>query len=278
VQAVKRIAQAFFPIVFMVLFAAMPLAFGATATWAKRAAVFPSKCDDLAKCKPMRIPSPDGKSSVEVHYRKVHYRNAYKVEEKDDYFSQAYLRVKSPLNRTREAALPDGFQDIELLWSPDSKAFFINGGNGGGYWGFWVYVYLIDDPKLKPLDVTNNAQRDMVRSFPPCRAAYLDLKSCKATEANPEYNMSGIDWVPDSSAIVVMAEVPCSGTQGGIMCQVMGYELEVPSGRILKRMSARKFAANWQKSMGWKFQIPEPPEYCTKSSDRTLPACAGHDW
>ncbi|MGB9236099.1 MAG: hypothetical protein WCC04_16950 [Terriglobales bacterium] len=201
-------------------------------------------------------------------------------------FNLAYLRITTPDHLTRETDLPYGFQDIDLLWSPDSKAFFVNGGSGGGHWGFWIYVYLLSDPKLELIDITKEAQIDMVKSFPPCRAAYLDKDTCKAMEStleieadNPEgYNMTGIDWVRGSSAVVVMAEVPCTGGYGGIMCQVMGYELEVPTGRILKRMTAREFASCWQKSMAWKFEMPDPPEYCDKPSDRKRPGCIKHDW
>jgi len=196
-------------------------------------------------------------------------------------FNLAYLKVTTPDGRTRETDLPHGFQDIDLLWSPDSKAFFVNGGNGGGYWGFWVYLYLLGDPQLEPIDTSVNVITDMVKSFPPCKAAYLDRETCKSWESNPDredYNLTGIDWVRGSSAIIVMAEVPCAGSDGGIMCQVMGYELEVPTGKILKRMTAREFAARWQRSMAWKFEIPDPPEYCDKASARRRPGCAGHDW
>jgi hypothetical protein len=73
--------------------------------------------------------------------------------------------------------------------------------------------------------------------------------------------MSGVDWVADSSAIVVMAEVPCSGGYGGIMCQVQGYEPEIPTGKIRERMAPRECKKLWQKSMAWNFHIPDPPEY-----------------
>lgn len=222
-------------------------------TWAKKASAFPSECDS-GECKPVSISSPDGKSHIEVKYRKV----------AEDRMS-AYLLVTTPDKRRRQAELPPGFEDIDLLWSPDSKAFFVNGGNGGGYWGFWVYVYVVSAPKLEAISVTDKAQRDMVKSFPPCRAAYLEERDCKAMEKQPDYsNMSGIDWIQGSSAIVVMAEVPCAGSYGGIMCQVLGYELEVPTGRILKRMTAPQLGAAWQGSMAWKFRVPDPPDYTDK--------------
>jgi len=75
------------------------------------------------------------------------------------------------------------------------------------------------------------------------------------------YNMSGVDWLQDSSGVVVMSEVPPTSRYGGIMGQVMGYELEVPSGKILQRLDAKRFKMKWQKSMAWKFRVPGPPEY-----------------
>jgi hypothetical protein len=255
-----------------VLFAGMQAAFAVQPTWAKKATAFPERClpGKTQACQPVRVPAPDGKSSVEVRYR-----------EESDGADQAYLRVTTPGRGTREAAVPESFQYVDLLWSPDSHAFFVDGdGDGAPVSGSWVYVYLADDP-ANPRDVTENAQHDMLKEFPPCKAAYgnaedpggckktsrsdIDVERCRETEAtpkySPEYNMTGIDWIT-SSSILVMAEIPCDTLYGGIMCQVMGYELEVPTGRILKRIDAKHLKHGWQKSMGWKFRIPDPPHYC----------------
>ncbi len=247
----------------------MPLAYAAKPTWANKAVSFAEKCTSYfpggyQPCKPVHIPSPDGKRSVEVSYEKV-------SEGTDDYVLQAYLLVRTP-DGTRKAVLPDGIQKNDLLWSPDSKAFFVNGGDGGAYWGFWVYVYLTDDRQLQPIDVTPDASRDMVKTFPPCKAAAPNSKSCNLDpktchiaddeyNMQNEYNMTGIDWASPST-ILVMAEVPCSTSRGGIMCQVMGYELEVPTGRIRRRVDAKQLKLHWQKSMAWNFRVPEPPLYC----------------
>ena len=257
-----------------VLFVGMQAALAVQPTWAKKATAFPEQCipGKTQACQPVRIPAPDGKSSVEVRYRKEFVSGA-------DWVLQAYLRVTTPGRGTHDAGLPEGFQNIDLLWSPDSHAFFVDGGNGGGYWGSWVYVYLADDP-TEPRDVTEEAQRDMLKEFPACKAAYpngedaggckktslpFDAETCMKTEANPkyspEYSMTGIDWVT-ASAVLVMAEIPCSSSYGGIMCQVMGYELEVPTGRILKRIDAKQLKLRWQKSMAWNFRIPDLPRYC----------------
>ena len=40
-----------------------------------------------------------------------------------------------------------------------------------------------------------------------------------------------------------------------------GYEIEVPSGKILRQVDAKQLKMIWQKSMAWKFRVPDPPEY-----------------
>ena len=74
----------------------------------------------------------------------------------------------------------------------------------------------------------------MVKTFPPCQALFVDPASCRKIETEPDYNMTAITWTKDSSALVVLAQVPCTSNYGGISCQSMGYEVEVPSGKSLE--------------------------------------------
>ena len=272
-----------FLVIALVAFSSMPSTAAISPTWARKAVAFPSRCEITSNgnpgssprgalealpaatsCRPKRIPSPDGKFTVEVRYTKA------EVEKGLNFLVASFL-LRGRDGAERDGAFPAGFQDIDLLWSPDSKAFFVNGGNGGGYWGFYVYVYRISDPALEPLDVTGKAQEDMLKTFPPCLANGLEKAICHDLEKQPDSNMSGIDWAGDSSAVVVMAEVPCSGGHGGIMCQVMGYTLEVPTGRIIDRLNAVEFKRRWQRSMAWRFHDPGPPEYC--ADKRPVPNC-----
>lgn len=230
-------------------------------TWAKKATAFSGTCfdkKDYPKCKSVEMKSPDGLNTVEVLYRRD--------PSGDGYVLSPFLRVTTPEKGRRETTVPWGFGAIDLLWSSDSKAFFLNGDNGGAYWGFWVYVYLVDNDVLEPIEVTQNAQREMIKAFPPCMAIYLDSKECKQIEEDPGYNMSGIDWLDGSHSLLVMAEVPCAGSYGGTMCQVMGYEVEIPSGKILKTLDARSLKRHWQRSMAFKFHVPDPPNYRRKST------------
>ncbi len=218
------------------------LAWAAKPNWARKAAGFAGECK--GDCRPVRVVAPDKVSAVEVLYHD----------------GNAYLRVTGPDKKEREIHDVFSSPHNDLMWAPDSKAFFIDGGEGMTSPAF-VQVYQVDDPQLRPLDVTALAERDMVKSFPPCKALYLEQPGCHKIERDPGYNMTAVDWGDDSSAIVVMAQIPCTSIYGGINCQVLGYELEVPSGKILKRMEPAEFKSAWQKSLVERFQVPVAPQY-----------------
>jgi hypothetical protein len=224
-------------------------------TWAKKGTTFPVWCSRPFKgCKLLRIPSPDAKSSVEI---------SYTINSDDPDIELASLRVTT-LGKDVGEVQPVGTVESELTWSPDSKAFFING-NDNGYGDDHLAVHMLDDPHLGPGYITSEVEQDMVRSFPPCQAED-PIDNCAELAANHDYfGVVGLDWIGSSSKIVVMAQVICSSSMGGIMCQVLGYELEVPSGKILRRMEPKEFARRWQHSMAWKFRDPGSPEFKTKA-------------
>lgn len=146
------------------------------------------------------------------------------------------------------------------MWAPNSRAFLVNGGFSA-IAGFFTTAYLILPGEIRKIDFTEAAQRDMVASFPPCNAWNRDVDDCRGIAKDPEFNMSGITWLPDSSAVAVFAEVPCSSSYGGIMCQVLGYELNVSDGSILRRMTAKQFRSKWGVYATWSIRIPDPPTY-----------------
>jgi hypothetical protein len=152
------------------------------------------------------------------------------------------------------------WQPTEILWSPDSKAFIVNGSENA-YAGFSFVVYQVSGERIIVSQPTEKAERDMVRRFPPCQARDLDSDTCKRLEESPYYNMSVIRWTNGSANVIVFAEVPCSSSYGGIMCQVLGYELEARTGRILRRIHARELKRRYQSCMAWTMEIPDHPEY-----------------
>lgn len=221
--------------------------------WSKKGVLFAAACSQkrAGDCEDSHIVSPDGKSEIEV---------TYTIAADDPGTKFVKLRVLSA-GRLLGEILPMGTVANEIVWSPDSKAFFINGNNNGNG-DYHVAVHRLDRPHLGPGKITADVDRDMVSSFPPCKARDAG-EDCKRLMAHPEdyLGTAAIDWAGSSDKIVVMAEVTCSSSMGGIMCQVMGYEVEVPDGRILQRMNAKQFGEDWQHSMAWKFRVPDPPEY-----------------
>jgi hypothetical protein len=210
--------------------------------WSRQAIALDLSCSQ----KPTPISSPDHRYRIDVLCRKQ--------SDKDPTYS---LRVKAATGQSYEASLDEGAH--ELLWAPNSRAFFVNGSTTS-YAGFFVEVYKLIPGGLRKENISAAAQGDMVASFPPCKAYNRDEATCTRIAAHPEYNMSGIAWIADSSAINVFAEVPCSSSYGGIMCQVLGYQLSASDGRILKRFKPAEMRQQWQKSMAWKMRVPDPPE------------------
>jgi len=214
---------------------------GEKPVWAKAATVLAG-----VHAAPQRITSPDGRFILQIRHR---------PRGSDD--DLLCVHLEKPGGRWRDADLDEGAR--EILWSPDSNAFLINGGTSG-YAGFFATVYQFGPDGFQKLHLTEAAQQDMVMSFPPCKALNPDEALCKKIAGSPEFNMSGLSWIGPSQ-IVVMAEVPCSSVYGGIMCQVQGYVLRVPDGRIIERLTARELKTRWQESMAWPMEIPDPPEY-----------------
>jgi len=113
-----------------------------------------------------------------------------------------------------------------------------------------------------PIEIVASREpfEDLVRRFPPCRALNADPALCsEITKHQDDLNFSAVTWKAEHT-LVVMGEVPSSGHYGGIVGQVMGYEVEIPSGKIERTMNAKEFKARWQHSMAWKFHVPEAPE------------------
>jgi hypothetical protein len=218
------------------------IAFASKPNWIRRATGFAGQCP--ASCAPVRVMAPDKTTTVEVLYQD----------------GSAYLRVTQHGQAARE--IHDVFTSPhnDLLWAPDSKAFLVDAGEGMTSPSF-VQLYVLDDPQLRAVDITHDIEHDMVNTFPPCKALFLDPATCRKIETRPELNMTAIAWPKDSSALVVLAQVPCTSAYGGISCQSMGYEVEVPGGRIVRRISPPEFKKEYQKFMEQKYDVPIPAQY-----------------
>lgn len=215
--------------------------------WAKDAVAVEGRCID-GMTSVSKAVAPDGLSVAEI-------RCGTYVAHSDD--PVPILRIQQGGGAWEEFALDWGVD--ELLWASDSHAVFINGGENA--YTKHVLIFHFQSGAWRKLEITEAAQKDMVASFPPCLAANHDAELCKRVEANPEFNMVGIAWDKNGSSIIVMGEVPPSSSYGGIMGQVLGYELSVPDGKIAERMTATDFKKRWQRKMAWSLSVPEPPAF-----------------
>jgi hypothetical protein len=150
----------------------------------------------------------------------------------------------------------DPWLDLDVLWSPDSR-FVALTGHTNTYIEY-LRVFAITGSGPREVDASLQPGQDMVHRFGPYCDRYVGKLRCNLNAEDP--NFAAITWT-DHNTLVLMSEVPCSTIWGGIMCQLMGYEVDIPSGKILRAMTPREFRARWQHSMAWKFRIPqEPPD------------------
>jgi hypothetical protein len=236
------------------LFAVLEVAagFAQAGTYSRTATTVPLMCD-VRRCAPVvNVRSPDGAKEV---------RRSLTPIGKD----RSKLKVPS-----FEVVTPKGDWDldvgdsngpwvnVDVLWSPDSQ-FVALSGNTNGYMNS-VRVFRVTESGPIEIYVSREPFADMIRRFPPCRAAGADSDLCKELTDVDDLNFSAVDWMGEH-ILVLMGEVPSAGQYGGIMGQVMGYEVEIPSGRILRSMTAREFKTRWQHEMPFHLYVPDPPEW-----------------
>lgn len=121
----------------------------------------------------------------------------------------------------------------ELGWAPDSSAFFITDSDGGTMGTWYVMVYLVEKARIRRISVTD----DVIRRF-------------KKHYACPEVpNIGAVGWWKNSQSLVVAAQVPPRArcAEAG---QVVGYIVSIPSGAIIRELSAEKLRADWRPFLG----------------------------
>src|SRR5215831_13491281 len=198
------------PALFLLTMLVSPSSLGYQPVWAKRGVNFPARCfsDSRRECRAVRIPSPNRQNFVSVRYSKV-------AASDGGSFLSVSLRVNRK-NGTSFEIQPRGLVEGELLWSPDSSSFLVNSSDGGEGPQF-VQIYQVNEAEIDPGEssVIAAAQQDMLEHFPPCRAKDADPEDCAWLASHGEaVNVAAVDWTRGSSAIVVMAEMPCSSRFG----------------------------------------------------------------
>ena len=235
------------------LFCSIPF-FAAKGTYSRSAVSVSLHCFQKQTCPVALVRSPDGIKTVQRTFQ----RERTFLLDRDIEFYVPDIELITASGHWN-LPVPEDWVDFDVLWSPDSK-FVAMTGNLNGYIES-VRVYQITESDPVRITVTKMPSADMWRRFPPCRALHADPTVCEASQHNEEdFNFAAVAWA-DAHTLVLMSEVPCSSLWGGIMCQVMGYEVDLHSGNIVETMTARDFKQKWQHEMAWRFRIPDPPEW-----------------
>jgi hypothetical protein len=230
----------------LVLLSSTPLTHG-SGTYSRSATKVSLRCDEGRNCKPISVRSPDGRMSVRRDFAKDATGN----------FSLPEVCIITPQG-TWDLSVPF-WVDVDLSWSPDSE-FIAPTGNPNGYTE-GLAVFQVSESGVVYIDAARRPLEDILVRFPPCRAENADPELCKEISVHEDcLSFAAVDW-SGQHTLVVMCEVPPTGDYGGILGQVMGYEVELPSGKIERTMTAREFKARWQHSMPWKFTVPDAPEW-----------------
>lgn len=221
-------------------------------TYSRSATTIPIMCEARRCPSVVVVRSPDGAKEV---------RRTLTADSKDG-VSIPTLEVRTPKGQWD---LPIGdseapWVDVDVSWSLDSQ-FVALSGNINGYMNS-MRVFHIEDAGPVEIDAARKSFEDMLRRFPPCRGrSSVDPDFCEKISQHENYiNFAAVDWM-DSHTLILMSEVPCESRWGGIMCQVMGYEVDASTGKIVDVMTAREFKKQWQHAMPFRFHIPEAPEW-----------------
>jgi len=186
------------------------------------------------KAKDLTIPSPDKRRAVVVRPRS-------KEAGTDEVLPALY--VVDDGVRIKPDIVP--YFHPELLWSPDSKAVAVSSSNGSVLGTWRMLLYFVNRQAFHPLAVGQQVRADFARRYPPCLGETATCSARKLARDLSWINVAAIRWLDDSRKLLVVAQVPCSPAYGKNQCAYEGYEVEVPTGKILARYGKEAFAKKW---------------------------------
>jgi len=214
--------------------------------WSKKGTVVSTVVgnEGIGKVGPLEIYSPDRSNRVEVMFV-------------DSGGTRDATPVIALYKGENELQLPlyGAPTELEILWSPDSQSVAVTGSDTGIT--NWTKIFRLRDDKPEAVNL-QPVQQDMAATYPICEGQNIEEAVCRAEKNGDQFNYATIAWA-DATTAVIMAEIPCSSSQGGMMCQVEGYEIDVRSGHILRRMTARELKRRWQSKLAWNLRIPDGP-------------------
>lgn len=229
--------------------------FASAGTFSRSATTVPLMCFGRKCAAVVEVRSPDGTKEI---------RRTYTAFEKDrpmkDRLMIPKVEVVTPKGRWSLAYddSTDPWIDMDVMWSPDSKLVALTGEMDSYIETVRVFAITETGPKL--LDADMEPAQDMVRRLRPVCARYVGRLGCDPDQDEDGLNFAAVAWV-DAHTLALMSEVPCDTIWGGIMCLAMGYDVDLPSGKVVGTMTPKAFMTRWKQSIPPSFRIPDSPDW-----------------
>jgi hypothetical protein len=141
----------------------------------------------------------------------------------------ASVRDSGPLETGRLTVIGPG----TLSWSPDSKAFFINDGEGSGM-SSKFRLFRIEDGRLREDQQINSSLIDRFRSEKKCHASIKDQ------------SVTGFGWSKDGKQIYLFVQdgphYPCAAP-GSFICWVIRTDSGLVVERVSEKGARRRFGS-----------------------------------
>lgn len=208
--------------------------------WAKGATHFGHECPPSRadSCILANVASPDHQIALEV--RRTRDDISFEVVRGTKHF-----RLSTPAGMDAEIGWYTG---MEILWAPNSSAVSLAWSENAITLASQIYVMTPDGPI--PMDL-GAVMADLVKDYPPCVG---NPGPCPINRDGKDYNYLTVGWAAPHT-VALMGEVGESSSFGRNMAKVNGYEVDVPSGRIVRVLKPKAFKERWQSHMGWAFNV-----------------------
>jgi hypothetical protein len=188
--------------------------------WSRDARMFDIFCEH--HCDTQEVKSPDGRYSVGLDFADGGIGRVVVVE------GERWIA---------DLDFPDWTQ-IEVMWSPSSRAFSIMGNTSD--FSTQTRIWVIEAGKLREVNAMRSIGTDTVR------------------DSSLRNDAIAIAW-RNANTLLVVAQKPCPGEQRRVICEARGYEVRIPSGEIVKTLTALELKLQWRTKIAWDFRLPASP-------------------
>ena len=165
----------------------------------------------LATTKEVKIYSPDHQSLIEYHNLSMNlYVGGEKMRDLTNLIGSPYL--------------------IEIRWSDDSRAFFVNASDGGliGTWSTYIYV-------LRRTSALEIPIGDLIKS--------------NSLNSNCHVNTASVAWLHGHRDLLILQQVPDTSNCRN-MGHATGYIVSIKSRTVVKHLSPREIHEHYAQYLG----------------------------